>query len=364
MGKTFDFDEEMIIGLENPNRRKKQAKNNTSSVNNKKKTNKDIKVNDNKKEVNKAQNTKKRNQNNKIQDTKNRKPNSKIQDTKSKKKNNKIQSINEQGTNNKYKVKEKKKPKILTPEQERRKKRVHKIIKICVIVLIIIVAIVLTMFSPLFNIKEIIVTGNNKLSEDTIISLSGIVEGQNTYKVNKSKVEDKIKEENAYIEKVSIKRKLPSVIEIQVQERAATFMIEYGGGYIYLNEQGYMLEISNEKLAIPIIQGMQTLDENIKVGNRICNEDLKKIATVSRIIESAQKVGIAEIITKVDISSEENYRVMFETEKKTAHLGDNTNLTNKMEYIKLFIEDEKTVPGEIFVNVDLNKRNPYFRKQI
>lgn len=322
MGETFDFDKEIVIGLENQNNKKKNI---------------------HKEQVNKSNTTK----------------NEKSNKFKKKNKNSKLQE--ERVKSNKVR---KKVPKVLSPEQERKRKRFCKIIKISAIIIIIVVVIVLTMFSPLFNIKEINVSGNSKLSSQTIISLSEVVEGENTYKINKGKVENKIKEGNAYIENVQIKRILPSTLEIQIEERVATFMLEYGGGYVYLNDQGYMLEISNEKLEVPTIQGTHTLDEDIKVGGRLCNEDLKEFSIILKIIESANQVGISNLISKIDISNDQDYKVIFETEQKTAHLGDKTNITNKMEFIKLFIEDEKAVPGEIFVNIDLNKRDPYFRQQI
>lgn len=359
MAKTFNFDDEVIIGLENPTSQKNNKSKKVSTGKKKKSVNQTNKIKNEKKQTNNLQkgnikSSKKQNTRQK-DTTRSNKLAVQQEDIKSNKK---------QYNKKKRKPKVKKVPKVLTPEQEKTRKRIYKIIKIGIIILIIFIAIVLTMFSPLFNIKEILVSGNSKLSKDTIISLSGIIEGENTYKINKSKVEDKMKDSSAYIDNIKIKRILPSKIEIQVEERVATFMLEYGGGYVYLNEQGYILEISNEKLEIPIIQGASTSDENIKVGNRLCTEDLKKFSIVLKIMQSAIQADIAKLITKIDISNEENYKIVFETEQKTAHLGDGTNITNKIGYIQLFLEDEKTVPGEIFVNMDLNKRDPYFRKQI
>lgn len=394
MAKAFGFDDEVIIGLENPSNKKNSKSKKVSKIKPEKSDKKLHKIRNNKRQTNNLQkektkrnmkeNNRKRNnlqkdnsksnkkqgiaQNENIKSSR-RQNNIKDEDKKSNILQNTMQgennkTIKKQYNKKKRKTKIKRMPKILTLEQERKRKKIYRIIKIGIIILIILVAIVLTMFSPLFNIKEILVSGNNKLSKETIISISEIIEGQNTYKINKSQVEEKMKESNAYINKVKIKRILPSKIQIQVEERVATFMLEYGGGYVYLDEQGYILEISNEKLEIPIIQGTTTLDENIKVGNRLCTEDLKKLSIILKIMQSATQVDISKLITKIDISTEENYKIVFETEQKTAHLGDGTNITNKVKYIKLFLEDEKTVPGEIFVNMDLNKRDPYFRKQI
>ena len=54
---------------------------------------------------------------------------------------------------------------------------------------------------------------------------------------------------------------------------------------------------------------------------------------------------------------------MLEEENKKVHLGDSTNLSNKMLYVMAIIEAEKGKQGDIFVNGDLNNKfQPYFRE--
>jgi len=51
-------------------------------------------------------------------------------------------------------------------------------------------------------------------------------------------------------------------------------------------------------------------------------------------------------------------------EKKTVHMGDNSNLSTKMLYIISILEENKGVEGEIFVNTDLSNKGAIFRKKI
>ena len=102
---------------------------------------------------------------------------------------------------------------------------------------------------------------------------------ENMYKVNTGKVEKMIKE-NPYIGEVNIKRKLPSTMVLEIQERTAEFLIEYAGSYLYIDKQGYILEISSEKLELPILQGTSTVETEFKPGNRLDKEDLQKILSV------------------------------------------------------------------------------------
>lgn len=247
--------------------------------------------------------------------------------------------------------------------KQRKRRTTLKVLKYLMIIALFITLIIIAMFSPIFNIKNITVTGNEKITENEIISLSGIQLEENTYKITKYKVKQKIKE-NAYIEDVKIKRKLPSEIQISVTERKPAFIIEYGASFVYIDNQGYILEISTEKLELPILQGLQTESANFIEGNRLENNDLQKMNTVLKIMEIAKNNEIANLITRIDVEDESNYKILLETKEKTAYLGDDSNLNTKILTIKAILEKTEGTAGEIFVNMDLNNNYPIFRQRV
>lgn len=231
--------------------------------------------------------------------------------------------------------------------------------KIAIIFLIIAILVIL-FGSSLFNIKNIVIVGNQKISQETVISLSGLELYKNIFKFNKLSVIEKI-EENAYIENVKISRKLPSTVEITIEERIPKYMVQIGESYAYINNQGYILEITNEKINLPILTGISTDLSNIKLGERLNVEDLKKLDTVIKIYETSNSNGIADLITKIDISNDKNYCIFLETEGKTVYLGDCSNLNTRILTLKSVLEASSGKAGEIFLNVDLNSENVYFR---
>ncbi len=292
---------------------------------------------------------------------------------KNKKEKKKVEKAKNKGTTKKKQVKKANKKSIakntknIAPEQQekimQKRKKKQKAIKWILILALLIVAILCAMFSPLFNIKKIEVQGNEIISKNEIISLSQIQLEENTFKLNKSQIKKQIKE-NAYIQSVIIVRNLPSEIVIKVEERKPAYLLEYAGSYIVIDKQGYMLEIKNEKMNLPVIQGAVTSTEEFKVGNRLCTEDLEKLAEILRIVEIAQVNDIYTIITGIDIENAENIKLIFESEDKVAYLGDSSNMNTKILMIKSIIEKEKGNPGEIFLNFDLNKKNPIFRERV
>ena len=246
----------------------------------------------------------------------------------------------------------------------KKKKRIKRMLKFTALLIIIIAGIIFALVAPIFNIKEINVSNNNQINTETIISLSQLNLGQNIFKFNKNKVNKNIKT-NAYIESVEIKRKLPNKVQIQIEERKQEYNVEFLNGYAYINNQGYILQISEEKQALPTIQGISTPDEQIVEGNRLNSEDLEKLEVIIQIMNICKNYELDSKITNIDISTKDEYTLYLEEEKKTIYLGDKSNLSNKMLYVQVIIEENRGKEGAIFVNGDLNNNfKPRFKEKV
>ena len=259
---------------------------------------------------------------------------------------------------NKLKQEEEKRREFSKKQRKRNRlvKRIKRVVKAIILLGLIIGAIVFATCSPIFNITDIEVLNNSMVSSDTIISLSGI----NT----STKVSNNIKQ-NAYIEEVHIKRVLPNKVQIEVTEREPKFSIPVLGEFAYMSTQGYILQIAQNELDLPIIYGLQTAEENIIAGNRIAETDLTSLETILRIMNAMNDSGLSEKVTSIDISTKNDYSIYMQEEKKTIHLGDGSNLSNKMLYVLAILEEEKDIAGEIFANGDLNNGfKVYFREEV
>lgn len=291
------------------------------------------------------------------------KNNKKGQNKKAKKKSQNKKKQNNQKKLYKEEIQENISNKEIAISKEKRRKKVNKALKGVMMLLLIIGTITFAMVSPIFNLKNITVTGNSQISKEEIISLSGIQLEENIFRVSNLKTIDNIKQ-NAYMNEVTVSKKLPNTIEITVVERQPSYMLEYGNGYVYINNQGYMLEISSIKKELPIIIGTVTSKENYKAGNRLDEEDLIKLGTVIKIMNAAQNSEISHLITTIDIKDADNYTLYLETEKKTVYLGDCSNLETRILFLVAIQEKEKGIEGEIFINMNLNTDNAYFRESV
>lgn len=264
--------------------------------------------------------------------------------------------------------KKRKKYKKISPEEER-KRRIRKqkrlkiikfILKLLLFIAIIAGILAFLFISPVFNIKDIEVSGNNKINAEEIKSLSTLSLDQNIFRFSKENVNNGIKQ-NAYIESVVITRKLPNKVEIIVTERTPSYQIKFGNAYAYIDENGNILEINKEDLKLPLLTGYNTTEDNLKPANKLVEEDTAKLATVNSIIKSAKTNEVYDKITSIDISNDEEYKLGLKTEKKTAYLGDATNINDRMLLLKEILSKEKGNEGEIFIN-DLEK--VFFREKV
>ena len=231
-------------------------------------------------------------------------------------------------------------------EKKRRKRRKKRLITSILIMLITIIVLYL-LNSPTFKIKNIEVMGNSQVDKQKIIEQSGIKIGNSIF---------------SNINIISIvTKKMPDTIEINVKERIAEFQIITDNGYyIYIDEQGYIVDYSQESRGLVTIYGMEITEENIEKKKRLENDDLNlKLENILHIKEEMTKIGIYDQILKIQVKNE--YILSLDNLNLTINLGNATNLKDKTYYIKSIMERENGKAGTINVNGNLNEGFvPYF----
>ena len=211
--------------------------------------------------------------------------------------------------------------------------------------------------SPTFKIQEISVKGNEQLPKEKVEQLAEVKKGDNIF----SKVGEVLKvklKQNGYIEDAKINKIYPNKIEIEIKERKKRFQIKTESEkYIYIDEQGYILDCSTEKLEITTIIGMDITEISNK--KRLDEKDLNKVENILQILDECKKIEIADKITQIQVK--DDYILELENNEITINLGDVTNLKNRMYYVNAILKQEAGNTGTIYVNGNLNEGFlPYF----
>ncbi len=250
------------------------------------------------------------------------------------------------------------------PDRPQKIKRRNKIIKIIMLLIIILIAFIGFLMTPIFKIKTLEIEGCEKVSEQEVRNLLSIDENANLYRTTNLRI-NKLLKENRYIESVKVKRIIPSTLKVIIKERNVDFLLKMEDGYACVDNGGTVLDIISEPLeGVFKIYGYKTQRENIVVGEEISKEDIDNFEVIYNIRKIAENNEIGGIFTAIDISNNDDYIMYLESENKRVHLGSKNNLDIKMPYVKKILAKEAGHSGEIYVNMDLNKKNPYFREDV
>ena len=173
---------------------------------------------------------------------------------------------------------------------KRRKFRIKKFLKFLFIVAIV-TSIILFALSSFFIVEKINVEGNNKYQNNDIILKSGLMPGENVFKMLAKDVKDLFtfrfnKEEELvisslpYIKWVSIRPSLPKGIKVKITERSPYCIIDINGTSILIDNEGYALEeVSSDRAKdYFIIKGSSISD--YKLGQKLQFKDTQKFEDI------------------------------------------------------------------------------------
>ena len=167
------------------------------------------------------------------------------------------------------------------------KKRIYRISKV-VAIIIIIFAVLLTFrrmiiflkFTDIFKTANIIVEGNRSLKYEEVLKAGEIDNVKNIFQIDLKRVRNLLLN-HPRIKEVTIKRKLPDTIIINIEERIPTAIILVSSEYISkvyeVDNEGYIISEGSKILNydLPIITGVTNKD--ITVGLKIKEKFILKL---------------------------------------------------------------------------------------
>lgn len=255
------------------------------------------------------------------------------------------------------------------PKAEKKKRKLNKKLLVIALLVIIIVAFFAIRLLPTVRVIEVEIRGTQadeaKITKEQVLALSGLKVGDKLYREKRSTIEAKI-EENPYIEDARVKRNLSGKVTIQITGRKPSYLINYAGEYIYVDEEGYILEVNSNHNGTPILIGITTDFSELSIGNskiRLEQEDLEKLDIVNNIISTIRSNNIENQITSIDMTDKKNFILHLDQEGKEVYLGDGSNMNTKVLYMKKILEAESGHTGIIYINGNLDEGYVYFKEQ-
>jgi cell division protein FtsQ len=186
-------------------------------------------------------------------------------------------------------------------ELVKKMRKIKKIKKTIVTIIFMFCVICLLCYKlPCFNVKTVNVSNNDFVSAEEIIGLANISTNDNVFFLKGKNIKNNLIK-NAYIKGVKIKRKLPSTIELVVDERKPVFYFQ-NGNYTLIDSEGNVLERcdSLRKQDLIEIKGVKfSVVENGK--EKVENEKVTKILNDFSDLIDRNQSGVA--IRGIDVSN-------------------------------------------------------------
>lgn len=191
----------------------------------------------------------------------------------------------------------------------------------------IIIGLFILSFTKLVNVDRVVVKGNNYFLDSEIISMAHVKMGNNLiYKPGKIRIKSYLLQ-NPYIEKVKVRRRLPSTLVIKVKEREQMAAIPYDGKYIVTDSDRIVLRKTTDMPHLTVIEGVKI--KKMKLAKELEGENSKHLNDSYDILNlmKEHKLFFKKIIVDED--------------KTTIYIYDNLICTGMTSDIKTMIEKNR-----------------------
>lgn len=237
----------------------------------------------------------------------------------------------------------------------RRRKLKKHILTVLLAVAVMCVGIVLV-FSLFFRINTITVSGDRVYSDKMVVEKSEIVSGKNLFRVNEKSVSEKLSKELPYIKEITIERKLPDTLIINVTATREAAAVTTAKGFVLIDETGKILDknASILKENVAVIKGVKL--KEYEEGAMVCFTDEKKTETLLALLGAIKKSGL-ELLTEIDLKNINDIKIKYD-DRITFEVGSLTNIETKLARGVAALEKENEINSYSKGTLDL-KTEPY-----
>lgn len=233
-------------------------------------------------------------------------------------------------------------------EDKKKKKKRKKVLAIFIISITIIIGVLLK--APYFNVKEITVSGVDRLNTVIIKEEISSYIGKNTFLVSKNMLKTKLSS-NTFIKEVQPKRTSLTTFNIEVKKESGLYYVEKDSNYLILNENLKLIDIVTEIDKSTLIQLVGIEVESYSLGDVLPIDSIYLSITNAfnpYIIKQNEdfKISFINLTDILNIKSKiNNVEIMF---------GNHEDLNEKFQSIYTILMSTDVNIKEGYINVGAN----------
>ena len=221
-------------------------------------------------------------------------------------------------------------------KKQRAPKKKRFSIKFFLFLVVLALALLGILASPIFVVKDIIVTGNlYKYTSQEISTMANVDKSTNIFTITNWNLPDELKG-NPYIESVRVKKELPSTVYIEIVERQVRGYVPYMGSYLYIDESGRILEVADYfTQALPIVQGLEF--KSFQLGEKINADNTEVLDVVVVVSQIMTKYELLDMVVTLDVSNLE--RITARVNKVDINLGTISDCDEKIRTMAAIVRE-------------------------
>lgn len=223
----------------------------------------------------------------------------------------------------------------------------YKLLSVIVISAAIVIA--LTLF---FKVDSISVSGVTQYSSEVIIAASGVKTGDNLFLLNKYDISDAIIENLPYVSSVSINRKLPDTLVIEVTDSNQGGVIQQGRDYWVVSSEGKLLGKRAEAGSGALIVGIELQDPQVGQKVAAAEGQERKLSQLLDLFDALEEKGMLPGVSQIDFSTDSVISMDY-AQRFTVKFAYGADFTYKLSNLNQVIDQlEENEQGTIDLTVD------------
>lgn len=205
---------------------------------------------------------------------------------------------------------------------------------------------------PILAVAEVRIQGNQRLSAAAVRELAA-VDGENVLALNVPEVQQRLLTQ-PWITAIQVRRRLPAVVEVRVEERKAGAVWEAANGRFLVATDGIILEPVFDPVDLPVVRDGDGVE--VQPGQAVAHDP---VALAYRLIQATPHAIGARVVA-IEHRSADGLTVQTDN-GWTAAIGDDANFERKLAVWRGVI-DEVTKQGIAARFIDLRFGDrPYLR---
>jgi cell division septal protein FtsQ len=208
--------------------------------------------------------------------------------------------------------------------------------------------------ASMFRVTRIVVRGNSRLSTGEVLAILGGLRDRSLLTANLARHRARLLE-SPWVEAASLRRVLPSSVEVTLLERSPIGLCRIGSRLYLVDGAGAVIDEHGPQYAdldLPIIDGLAGAP---RTGEPLI--DQQRAALAARLLASlAGRADLARRVSQIDVRDAHDAVVMLDGDAALIHVGDERFVERLQSYVELAPALRARVPEIDYVDLRFDER--------